>query len=128
MMKFIITFLSLPLALVSCDAITANTPLGGQCHDRTDGSVLKAVEDANGKEWPVVKYPLPERLGPSSVCGVRLGAAMYRATPHPRETHLPAWTRSRWWLHPETGERIEGGILGSHEGTLDIDTQRYEWY
>jgi len=116
---------SLLVLTLSCDTVTAAIPVTGQCHSRIDGSVLKSVEDQNGKRWPVVKYPTLEVLGTTldDACGVRLeaGQAIYRDESHPIE-----WPK--WWLHPETGEPIELGVFGSHRGYLSIDTQEFEWY
>lgn len=108
--------------IASCDTITAVNPLGGKCHSRADGSVLTAVEDANGKQWPVVKYPTIEHH--PGICGVSIDAmqAAYRTE------YVGFVNLDRWWLHPETKDRIDAGAFGSYRGLVSIDTGRYEWY
>lgn len=137
----VLAFLSLSLT-ASCDSITVAIPLAGKCHSRADGSALKAVEDANGKQWPVVRYPTRDVFGTTldGVCAVPIEAkqALYEEPPR---TYLQVGSggrtteytyqdpsRDRWWLHPETREPIKAGVLGSHQGFLDIDMREYEWY
>ena len=143
-MRYVLAFLfmsMLALAAVACDAITANTPLGGQCHNRADGSVLKAVEDANGKRWPVVKYPITFEVFGIIIdyCAVSL-EAKESAYQEPTRVYLQVGpggktreytyddpSRDHWFIHPGTNERIEIGVLGPYRGYLDLNTE-YEWY
>lgn len=123
-MRYVLTFLfmsMLALAAVACDA---NAPLGGQCHSRTDGSVLKAVEDANGKQWRVMQYPAGITVGISSdmLCAVPIQA---RESAFIDETS--GYWKQAYFLHPEDGERIDAGVFGSYQGFLDLDSD-YEWY
>ena len=130
----VMAFLALALLslmlMVSCDFVqpVANViPFAGKCHDRQEGSVLSAVEDASGKKWPVVgEYPPVNFLGTTisegGICAVSVeaGHSMYLSN--------RGFLQEKYWLHPETGERIVGGFYGSQKGLLDIDESKYEWY
>ena len=135
-----VALILLPL-LVSCDTVTAAIPLGGKCHNRADGSVLKSVEDANGKQWPVVKYPTLNALGTTieGLCAVSL-EAKESAYQEPTRVYLQVGSdgrttereyddpfRDHWFLHPETKEIIKVGGFGPYRGYLNLSL-KYEWY
>lgn len=131
----------LSLALTASCGVAGAIPLGGKCHDRVDGSVLKAVEDMNGKQWPVVKYPTIEAFGYTidSLCAVPLEARQ-SAYQEPTRVYYQVGSRGqlieqeqddrfqdKWLIHPGTGEPVQIGELGAYRGLLDIST-KYEWY
>ena len=124
----------------SCGVVDA-IPVGGKCHDRADGSVLKVLKDINGKQWPVVKYPTVEAFGITvdSLCAVPLEArqSAYR---EPTRVYYQVGSRGqlieqeqddrfldKWLIHPDTGEPVRIDELGPYRGFLDIST-KYEWY
>ena len=124
-MRCVLAFsvLALLLLVVACDAVGVAAPLGGQCHSRADGSVLKAVEDMNGKQWSVVQYP-------AGITILGISSDTYCAVPiQARESAFieTGFWEQAYFLHSESKERIDAGVLGSHRGFLDIDSD-YEWY
>ncbi len=98
----------------ACDAIG----IGGQCHDRKTGEVLKEVEDANGKLWPVKKHPDAVLYAGQELefCGVSVEAATEREDRQ--------FFAKRYVFHPGTSELIEVGSPSKGMRTLED----YEWY
>ncbi len=120
----IIPALSLSLLLVACDFVPLGAiQPGGKCHSVDDGSVLKSVEDINGKRWRVEQFPSGSLFATltDDLCAVPVQAreSAFIEPVHP--------FNKVYFLHPETGERIDASLWGSYQGYIDLDSG-YEWY
>ena len=123
--SLILLALSLSLTLVACDFVPLDAiQPGGKCHNVDDGSVLKSVEDINGKRWPVEQFPQgAEAFG---ISGDRLCAVPVQAKEF-AFVSKPGFVVEYHFLHPETGDRIEAVNFGSYQGFINLDWD-YEWY
>ena len=98
----------------ACNAVG----IGGGCHDSRTGEVLKEVEDANGKVWPVKKHPQTLKFAGQELvfCAVSIEAA----------TEMKgSMLVTHYVFHPETGSPIKAGGTGG-KGMRRLDG--YEWY
>ena len=107
----------------ACNAVG----IGGGCHDSRTGEVLKEVEDANGKVWPVKKHPQTLKFGGPGTCILR---RVHRGG-H-RDEGVDACNALRlssgnWKPYQGRGHRREGGCEGSTDTSgTSITTTDYQ--
>ena len=127
---FRLLFVILVSLLLACQL-----PVGGQCHNRYDGTVLKEVEDSAGVLWPIIgEYPPLKIFGRTvvegGICAVSIeaGHTIFHGSRQVNKPNYPSDPSVRFWRHPETGEPVEQGPWGPQKGMLPIDFFEYEWY
>ena len=108
------------LLLIAWAGACNSVGIGGECHDRSTGEVLKEVEDVNGKLWPVKKHPQAIRFAGQDLefCAVSIEA--------PTKVEGQGIVARRYVFHPETGQPIQAGAMSNQKGYRTLE--RYEWY
>lgn len=98
---------------------------GPKRHSGKNGSVLKAAEDKNGKRWRVEEFPLGAEVFGISADG--LCAVPVQAREYAIKKSIGGILAEYYFLHPDTGERIEASVFGSCKGFIDLHYE-YQWY